>query len=127
MRNGDASVSQLIQGPTVIRAEGNKPKSIEEFVGRLNTAHEQLSVARMVSPEGWSEPAQRPEFMEISLVLRGRLVVWCDDRAMSVGAGQAVITQPGETVRYETPDPGGAEYVAICLPAFSPETVHRMP
>ncbi len=115
----------LIEAPTLIRAEGNKPKTIEEYVGRVNTGHEHVSVARMVSPEGWMEPSQRPEFSEITVVLRGCLRVSHGGGVTPVRAGQAIVTEPGETVRYETPEQGGAEYVAICLPAFSPETVHR--
>ena len=115
----------LIAQPKIIEAVGTPPKRIEEYVGRINTGHESVSVARMVSPEGWSEPGQRPEFREITVVLNGRLCVEHDDGAMDVRAGQAVISAPGEWVRYSTPDPGGAEYIAVCLPAFSPETVHR--
>jgi quercetin dioxygenase-like cupin family protein len=116
---------RLIDAPSRITAAGNKPKLIEEFVGRVNTGHRQLSVARMVSPEGWVEPGQRPEFREVTLVLAGRLRIEHEGGTLEVAAGQAVITEPGEWVRYATPDPGGAEYVAICLPAFSPDTVHR--
>jgi mannose-6-phosphate isomerase-like protein (cupin superfamily) len=116
---------RLIEAPTRIAAAGNKPKQIEEFVGRANTGHRQLSVARMVSPEGWTEPGQRPEFREITLVLSGMLRVEHEAGAVEVAAGQAVITEPGEWVRYSTPAAGGAEYLAVCLPAFSPEGVHR--
>lgn len=115
----------LVEAPAVLLAAGHPPKRIEEYAGRARTGHAQVSVARMVSPGGWSEPAQRPEFEEITLVLRGRLVVEHDGGALDVRAGQAVITRPGERVRYATPDPGGAEYVAVCLPAFAPETAHR--
>jgi mannose-6-phosphate isomerase-like protein (cupin superfamily) len=118
---------RLIESPARIRAEGTKEKTIEEYVGRVSTGHEQVSVARMRSPEGWSEPPQCPDFLEITVVLRGRLRVAHGDRETVVGPGQALIAQPGETIRYHTPDPGGAEYVAICLPAFSPGTVHRLP
>jgi quercetin dioxygenase-like cupin family protein len=116
---------RLIQQPTRITAAGNKPKQIEEFVGRVNSRHENVSVARMQSPSGWSEPGQRPEFCEISIVLRGTLRVEHEGGALEVQAGQAVVCNPGEWVRYSTPAPDGAEYIAICLPAFSPATVHR--
>lgn len=115
----------LIPAPTIIQAAGNKPKRIEEYAGRVTTRQADVSVARMVSPEGWVEPGQRPEFQEITLVLSGALRVEHEGGALDVRAGQAVVTAPGEWVRYASPEPGGAEYVAICLPAFSPETVHR--
>jgi mannose-6-phosphate isomerase-like protein (cupin superfamily) len=115
----------LIPAPTVIQAAGNKPKRIEEYAGRVNTGHADVSVARMVSPEGWQEPGQRPEFEEITLVLRGLLRVEHEGGTMDVSAGQAVVTRAGEWVRYGSPASGGAEYVAICLPAFSPASVHR--
>jgi mannose-6-phosphate isomerase-like protein (cupin superfamily) len=114
-----------IERPAVVEAAGNKPKRIEEYVGRVNTAHAAVSVARMASPEGWREPGQRPDFEEVTLVLRGVLRVEHADGILDVRAGQAVVALPGEWVRYSTPEPGGAEYVAVCLPAFSPETVHR--
>ena len=116
---------RLIENPTVIEAAGNKPKRIEEFIGRVNSGHDALSIARMVSPGGWVEPGQRPEFHEFTVVLRGTLHVEYEAGALEVRAGQAVVTNPGEWVRYSTPDPDGAEYVAVCLPAFSPGTVHR--
>jgi mannose-6-phosphate isomerase-like protein (cupin superfamily) len=116
---------KLIERPTKIQAAGTKPKQIEEFAGLVNSGHASVSVARMVSPEGWLEPGQRPEFEEITVVLRGSLHVEHEGGALDVRAGQAVVTAPGEWVRYSTPEPGGAEYVAICLPAFSPATVHR--
>ena len=115
----------LIAAPSVVQAAGNKPKRIEEFAGRVNSGHERVSVARMVSPAGWEEPGQRPEFEEITVVLRGLLRVEFEGGAMDVRGGQAVVTKPGEWVRYSTPDPDGAEYVAVCLPAFSPAAVHR--
>ena len=115
----------LISHPTVIQSAGNKPKKIEEFAGRVNTRQAHVSVAKMQSPPGWIEPGQRPAFEEITVVLHGLLRVEHEGGVMDVRAGQAVITHPGEWVRYSTPEPGGAEYVAICLPAFSPETVHR--
>lgn len=117
----------LITQPTVLQAAGNRPKRIEEFAGRVTSGHAGVSVARMVSPEGWSEPGQRPEFEEVTVVLRGMLRVDHEAGALEVRAGQAVVTRPGEWVRYSTPEPGGAEYVAVCTPAFSPETVHRDP
>jgi quercetin dioxygenase-like cupin family protein len=116
---------QLIKSPSRIAADGNKPKQIVEFVGRVNTATEHVSIARMKSPAGWVEPGQRPEFEEISIVLAGTLRVEYEGGAMEVRAGQAVICRPGQWVRYSTPHEGGAEYMAVCLPAFSPATVHR--
>jgi mannose-6-phosphate isomerase-like protein (cupin superfamily) len=114
-----------IQAPSVIEAAGNKPKIIEEYVGRVNSGSEQVSVARMRSPAGWVEPGQTPEFDEYTVVLRGMLRVKTRDATTDVREGQAVITRRGEWVQYSTPEEGGAEYVAVCLPAFSPETVHR--
>lgn len=115
----------LIPSPTIIEAVGNKPKRIEEFVGRVNSKDEQASVARMVSPGGWVEPGQRPEFRELTLVLKGELKVEHEEGEILVAAGQAIVTEPGEWVRYSTPGNEGAEYIAVCLPAFSPATVHR--
>lgn len=115
----------LIAAPTVVAAAGNKPKRIEEYAGRVNSGHASVSVARMVSPDGWLEPGQRPEFEEITVVLKGMLRIEHEQGVMEVRAGQAVVSRPGEWVRYSSPEPGGAEYVAICLPAFSMETVHR--
>jgi mannose-6-phosphate isomerase-like protein (cupin superfamily) len=116
---------RLIAQPTVIAPAGNKPKVIEEYAGLVNSGHAQVSVARMISPEGWEEPGQRPEFEELTVVLKGVLRVEHEGGALDVRAGQAVIASPGEWVRYSSPEPGGAEYVAVCLPAFSPTTVHR--
>ena len=116
---------RLIAQPTVIAAAGNKPKVIEEYAGLVNSGHAQVSVARMVSPEGWLEPGQRPEFEELTVVLKGMLRVEHEGGSMDVRAGQAVVASPGEWIRYSSPEPGGAEYVAVCLPAFSPATVHR--
>ena len=116
---------RLIAAPTVVPAVGTRPKRIEEYVGRVNTGHAGVSVARMQSPEGWQEPGQRPEFEEFTVVLAGRLRVEFEGGATDVGAGQALVAAPGEWVRYSTPYTGGAEYVAVCLPAFSPGTVHR--
>jgi mannose-6-phosphate isomerase-like protein (cupin superfamily) len=115
----------LIDKPVVIEAAGNKPKRIEEFVGRVNTGTAVLSVARMQSPSGWVEPGQSPEFDEYTVVLRGMLRVESEQSVLEVRAGQAVVTHAGEWVRYSTPGPEGAEYIAVCLPAFSPATVHR--
>ena len=116
---------RLISAPSVIHAAGNKPKRIEEYAGRVNSGHADVSVARMKSPQGWLEPGQRPEFEEFTVVLRGMVRVEHEGGALDVRAGQAVVTAPGEWVRYSTPEPEGAEYVAVCLPAFSPATVHR--
>lgn len=118
---------RLIHAPTVIEAAGNKPKKIEEFAGRVNSGHERVSVARMQSPQGWIEPGQRPAFEEITVVLRGLMRVEHEGGSLEVRAGQAVVTLPGEWVRYSTPAEGGAEYIAVCIPAFSPDTVHRDP
>lgn len=115
----------FIEKPTRIEAAGNKPKLIEEYIGRVNSGTEAISVARMRSPGGWVEPGQRPEFDEYTLVLRGTLRVEVEGKTIDVAAGQAIITHKGEWVRYSTPGEEGAEYVAICLPAFSPSTVHR--
>jgi len=112
-----------ISSPKVIEAAGNKPKRIEEFIGRVNSDTAAVSVARMQSPAGWVEPGQTPEFDEYTVVLRGTLRVTSRDGSVDVAAGQAVITHAGEWVQYSTPE--GAEYVAVCLPAFSPNTVHR--
>ena len=116
---------RLIAAPAVVAAAGTKPNRIEEFAGRVNSGHAQVSVARMTSPTGWQEPGQRPEFEEITVVLRGMVRVEHDSVAIDVQAGQAIVTAPGEWVRYSTPCAEGAEYVAVCLPAFSPATVHR--
>jgi mannose-6-phosphate isomerase-like protein (cupin superfamily) len=116
-------VSQLIESPVRVEAAGEPPKLIEEFAGRASNSEERVSVARMRSPAGWSEPGQRPEFDEYTLVLDGALRVESEDGMLEVRAGQAVLARAGQWVRYSTPE--GAEYVAVCLPAFSPETVHR--
>ena len=116
---------RLIAAPAVVAAAGTKPKRIEEFAGRVNSGHGQVSVARMTSPTGWQEPGQRPEFEEITVVLHGMLRVEHEAGSIEVKAGQAIVTAPGEWVRYSTPGADGAEYVAVCLPAFSPSTVHR--
>lgn len=116
---------RLIERPARVAAAGTKPKQIEEFAGLVTSGHHGVSVARMTSPSGWEEPGQRPEFEEITVVLRGMLRVEHNGGMLEVRAGQAVVTAPGEWVRYSTPEPEGAEYVAVCLPAFSPSTVHR--
>ena len=113
------------QEPTIIEAAGNRPKRIEEFAGRVNTDHTAVSVARMKSPQGWVAPGQRPEFEEITVVLSGLLRVEHEGGTLDVSAGQGVVTSPGKWVRYSTPLPVGADYIAVCLPAFSPQTVHR--
>jgi mannose-6-phosphate isomerase-like protein (cupin superfamily) len=115
----------LIDDPTIIEAAGNKPKVIEEFIGRVNSATTAVSIARMRSPGGWIEPGQTPEFDEYTVVLRGMLRVTAKNETLDVLAGQAVVTQRGEWVQYSTPEPEGAEYLAVCVPAFSLETVHR--
>jgi mannose-6-phosphate isomerase-like protein (cupin superfamily) len=115
----------LIAQPARIQAAGNKPKLIDEYVGRVNSRHAQLSIAHMRSPGGWSEPGQTPEFDEFTVVLRGMLRVEYPGGSLDVRAGQAVIAHRGEWVRYGTPEPEGAEYIAVCLPAFAPQTVHR--
>jgi mannose-6-phosphate isomerase-like protein (cupin superfamily) len=117
----------LIPAPTRVTAAGNKPKLIDEYVGRVNTKTPDISVAHMRSPGGWVEPGQSPEFRELTVVLKGVLRVEHKGGSMDVRAGQAVVCQPGEWVRYSTPGDEGAEYVAICLPAFSMDTVHRDP
>jgi len=116
---------ELITAPSVIQAAGSKPKVIEEYIGRVNSASKDVSIAKMKSPGGWIEPGQRPEFDEYTLVLKGTLRVKSEDGITDVSAGQAVIVHKGEWVQYSTPNPEGAEYIAVCLPAFSPETVNR--
>lgn len=115
----------LISQPTRITAAGNKPKLIDEYIGRVNSKTGTLSVAHMRSPQGWAEPGQTPEFDEFTVVLKGMLRVAHKGGTIDVPAGQAIITHKGEWIRYSTPEEGGAEYIAVCLPAFSPETVHR--
>ncbi|MDH4162224.1 MAG: cupin [Nitrospirota bacterium] len=115
----------VIKSPKIIEAAGNKPKIIEEYIGRVNSGTEEMSIARMKSPSGWIEPAQRPDFDEYTVVLKGMLRVETDKGSQDITAGQAVIIRKGERVRYSTPGPEGAEYVAVCMPAFSPGTVHR--
>jgi ethanolamine utilization protein EutQ (cupin superfamily) len=113
----------LIEGPSRVEAAGTKPKLIDEYVGRVNTGEDRVSVAHMRSPAGWVEPGQRPEFDEYTVVLSGRIEVEHEGGTLSVAAGQAVLTRAGEWIRYSTPE--GAEYIAVCLPAFAPDTVHR--
>ena len=120
-------MARLIEGPAVVQAAGNLPKRIEEYFGRVNSGTSKVSIARMTSPHGWQEPGQTPDFDEFTVVLSGMLRVEGCSSALEVRAGQAVLVSAGEWVRYATPEPGGAEYVAVCLPAFSPETVHRDP
>lgn len=116
---------KLIESPTRIEAAGNKPKLIDEYIGRINTRTGAASIAHMRSPGGWIEPGQTPEFEEYTIVLRGRVVVEHLGGQIEVKAGQAVRTEAGEWVRYSTPEAEGAEYISVCLPAFSPATVHR--
>jgi mannose-6-phosphate isomerase-like protein (cupin superfamily) len=118
---------ELILSPSVINAAGEPPKKIEEFIGRVNSGDSSVSIARMTSPAGWLEPGQTPEFDEYTVVLRGCLMVDYSDGVIEVRAGQALVTRAGEWVRYSTPEEGGAEYIAVCLPAFSPGNVHRDP
>ena len=115
----------LIPQPTRIQAAGNKPKIIDEYIGRVNSKTSAASVAHMRSPQGWVEPGQSPEFDEFTIVLKGALLVEHKEGVLDVKAGQAVVAHAGEWVRYSTPEDGGAEYIAVCLPAFSMDTVHR--
>jgi mannose-6-phosphate isomerase-like protein (cupin superfamily) len=114
-----------IEKPTIVPPAGNLPKRIAEFIGRVNTGTDSISIAHMTSPSGWQEPGQTPEFDEYTLILRGSLRVETNEGAMDVGAGEAIIAPKGEWVRYSSPGADGAEYVAICVPAFSPKHVHR--
>jgi mannose-6-phosphate isomerase-like protein (cupin superfamily) len=116
---------QFIEAPSIIKAAGNKPKIIEEYFGRVNSKTEDISIARMKSPEGWVEPGQTPEFDEYTLVVRGTLKVASVSGEIILNEGQAILVHAGEWVQYGSPQPGGAEYVAICMPAFSPGIVHR--
>jgi ethanolamine utilization protein EutQ (cupin superfamily) len=124
LRIEEIQLPTLIERATRIQAAGNLPKIIDEYVGRVNSAESRLSIAHMRSPAGWTEPGQTPEFQEYTLVLRGRLQVRHKGGLIEVAAGQAVIAQPGEWVQYSTPEEA-TEYIALCLPAFSPATVHR--
>jgi mannose-6-phosphate isomerase-like protein (cupin superfamily) len=118
-------MAEYIKTPTIIQAAGNKIKIIEEFLGRVNTGTERVSIARMRSPSGWIEPGQTPEFDEYTVVLKGMLRAETKNDTIDVRPGQTVVVHAGEWVRYSTPEPEGAEYIAVCIPAFSPETVHR--
>jgi len=118
-------MATYIQKPATIEAAGQPPKLIEEFIGQVNSGTTAVSVARMKSPSGWSEPGQTPEFDEYTVVLRGSLHVKLGNAEFDVGAGQAIIVKAGEWVRYSSPSSEGAEYIAVCIPAFSPDTVHR--
>ena len=118
-------MSKFIEAPSIIKADGNKPKIIEEYIGRVNTQTDDISIARMKSPQGWIEPGQTPDFEEFTLVVRGTLHVKTVESDYSLKEGQAILIRGGEWVQYSSPDPGGAEYVSVCLPAFSPITVHR--
>ena len=118
---------RLIQQPTRIQAAGTKPKIIDEFLGRVNSGDAGLSIAHMRSPQGWVEPGQCPDFTEYTIVLSGLLRVEHESGSLDVTQGQAIVTLPGEWIRYSTPSEDGAEYIAVCIPAFSPETVHREP
>jgi len=114
-----------VEGPKIIQAAGNKPKRIEEYIGRVNTQTSEMSFARMKSPSGWVEPGQKPEFDEYTLVLKGMLRVESESGSLDAHEGEAIIVKKGEWIRYSTPGPDGAEYIAVCLPAFSPDIVHR--
>lgn len=118
-------MSKLVESATLIEAAGNKPKKIMEFIGRVNTGSSEISIARMKSPEGWLEPGQTPEFNEYTVVLKGMVRVETETRVFDVTEGQSFIAYKGEWVRYSTPEINGAEYIAVCMPAFSPETVNR--
>lgn len=116
---------KLINSPSIIKAAGTKEKIIEEYFGRVNSKTSEISIARMISPEGWEEPGQKPEFDEYTLVLKGTLKVKTEKEEYNVTAGQAILIGKNEWVQYSSPFAGGAEYIAVCLPAFSPDTVHR--
>lgn len=116
---------ELIETPTIIEAAGEPPKTIREHIGNVATGESRLSVAHMTSPSGWAEPGQRPDFDEFTVVMRGVLVIDHEGGSLEVLAGQAAHTKPGEWVRYSTPGPDGADYIAVCLPAFAPDAVHR--
>lgn len=118
-------MTTLINQPAVIQAAGNKPKWIEEYFGQVNSGTSALSIARMSSPPGWEEPGQTPEFDEYTVVLKGMLIVRTRQRASEVRAGQGILVPRGEWVKYSTPGPDATEYMAVCMPAFSPATVHR--
>ena len=115
----------LIKSPSIIEAAGNKPKIIEKYFGRVNSKTSEVSIAKMTSPQGWVEPGQKPEFDEYTVVLKGTLQVKTERETIDVKAGTAILTKKGEWIQYSTPFEGGAEYIAVCLPAFSPDTVNR--
>jgi mannose-6-phosphate isomerase-like protein (cupin superfamily) len=114
-----------IMKPAIVQAAGNKPKVIEEYIGRVNSETAEVSIARMKSPSGWREPGQQPDFNEYSIVLKGMLRITTKDGTTDINAGESVIVPSGEWVQYSTPGPDGAEYIAVCSPAFSPDMVHR--
>lgn len=116
---------KLIEKPEIIQAAGAPPKQIEEFIGRVNSQTSEVSIARMTSPQGWSEPGQTPKFNEYTVVLKGTLRVRLREKTVDVPAGQAIMIEAGEWVQYSSPHAGGAEYIAVCVPAFSPDTVQR--
>ena len=118
-------MATIIESPTIVEAAGTPPKRIEEYIGRVNSRTEAVSIAKMKSPSGWSEPGQTPEFDEYTVVLKGTLHVRLKEGEFDIAAGQAIIVHAGEWVQYSSPSPQGAEYIAVCLPAFSPDTVHR--
>lgn len=115
----------VINTPTIIESAGNKPKIIEEYFGRVNSKTNLVSIAKMTSPQGWVEPGQRPDFDEYTIVLKGTLQVKTEKKIIDIKAGAAILTKKGEWIQYSTPYEEGAEYVAVCLPAFSPDSVHR--
>lgn len=114
-----------IEKPVIIRAAGNKPELIEEYIGRINTRTDEISIAMLTCPQGWVEPAQKPDFTEYSIVLEGILKVTSKDKVFEIKAGETILVEKGEWVQNSTPYEGGAKYIAICIPAFSPELVHR--
>lgn len=118
-------MAKKIEKPAIIKAAGNREKIIREYFGRVNSSTDEVSIAHMTSPEGWEEPAQCPEFNEYTLVLKGVIVVKTAAKEFIIREGEAILTEKGEKVRYSTPFPGGADYIAVCLPAFAPDTVHR--
>ena len=118
-------MAHVVSAPTRIQAVGTPPKIIEEFIGRVNSKTDDVSIARMISPSGWSEPGQRPQFDEYTIVLRGELQAETSEGVLRVTAGQALVVNKNEWIRYSSPGPEGAEYIAVCIPAFSPDTVHR--
>lgn len=118
---------QLFTSPSIIKSEGTKPKLIEEYIGAVNSGTDDLSIARMKSPSGWMEPGQKPDFDEYTIVLSGTLRVETADETIDVSDGQGILISRGEWVRYSSPEEGGAEYISVCIPAFTPDRVHRDP